>query len=297
MALLDDITVALLGEIAVRRDGALAAVPGARARLLVAALAIHPGRSRSAQSLIDEVWGEDPPRSPMNALHTQVSRLRSALPEGALEIGPAGYRLVLAPEQVDLTLAQLLEKQARQARAAGDGVACLEAVTAARTLWRGEPAADLPPGPVAEELTTLAATRRRALDALELAAREAVGDLPAAIELAEQAVAADPFDEPAHATLMRLLATAGRTNEALDVFATVRTRLVDQLGADPGPALVALNTAILRGEPLPGQPTARTARGARPGLPAGSANGAAAQSDSTAPPELTVVGPGTRPPD
>ncbi|MGW4121434.1 AfsR/SARP family transcriptional regulator [Nocardia sp. NPDC004711] len=252
----DSTLVALLGEIALRRDGALTAVPGARARLLVAALAVHPGRSRGAQALIDDVWGEDPPRAPMNALHTQVSRLRSALPEGALEIGPAGYRLVLAPEQVDLSLAQQLERQARQAHIAGDGLACLDLVTAARALWRGEPAADLPPGPVAEELATLAATRRRALDALELTAREAVGDLPAAIELAQQAVVADPLDEPAHGTLMRLLGAAGRTTEALDVFATLRTRLVDQLGADPGPALIALNTAILRGEPLPGRPAA-----------------------------------------
>ncbi|MEC3951556.1 BTAD domain-containing putative transcriptional regulator [Nocardia sp. CDC153] len=246
-ALRGDIAVALLGEIAVRRDGVLTAVPGARARLLVAALATHPGRSRSAQALIDEVWGEDPPRAPMNALHTQVSRLRSALPEGALEIGPAGYRLILAPDRVDLTLAQRLEGQARQAHTAGDHRACLDLLAAARGLWRGEPAADLPPGPVAEELATLAAARRRALDALELSAREAIGDLPAAIELAQRAVAADPFDEPAHGTLMRVLAAAGRTNEALDVFATLRTRLVDQLGTDPGPALVALNTAILRG--------------------------------------------------
>ncbi|MGW4242233.1 AfsR/SARP family transcriptional regulator [Nocardia sp. NPDC004722] len=248
----DSTLVALLGEIALRRDGALAAVPGARARLLVAALATHPGRSRGAQALIDEVWGDTPPRAPMNALHTQVSRLRSALPDGALEIGPAGYRLALAPEQVDLTLAQQLEKQARQAHTTGDDRTCLTLLAAARSLWRGEPAADLPPGPVAEELATLAAVRLRALDALELAAREAIGDLPAAIELAERAAAADPFDEPAHGTLMRLLAATGRTNEALDVFATLRTRLVDQLGADPGPTLVALNTAILRGEPLPG---------------------------------------------
>ncbi|MFF0612159.1 BTAD domain-containing putative transcriptional regulator [Nocardia tengchongensis] len=248
----DSTLIALLGEIALRRDGALAAVPGARARLLVAALAVHPGRSRSAPALIDDVWGEDPPRAPMNALHTQVSRLRSALPEGVLEIGPAGYRLMLTPEQVDLSLAHQLERQARQAHTAGHYAACLDLLAAARALWRGEPAADLPPGPVAEELATLATARRRALDVLELAAREAAGDLPAAIDLAQQAVAADPFDEPAHGTLMRLLAAAGRTNEALDVFATLRTRLVDQLGADPGPALVALNTAILRGEPLPG---------------------------------------------
>ncbi|MGW4351249.1 AfsR/SARP family transcriptional regulator [Nocardia sp. NPDC004582] len=252
----DSILVALLGEIALRRDGALTAVPGARARLLVAALAVHPGRSRSAQALIGEVWGEDPPRAPMNALHTQVSRLRSALPDGVLEIGPAGYRLMLTAEQVDLSLAQSLERRARHAHTAGDHAACLELLAAARALWRGEPGADLPPGPVAEDLATQAATRRRALDTLELTARETIGDLPAAIELAQHAVAADPFDEPAHATLMRLLATAGRVNEALDVFATLRTRLVDQLGADPGPALVALNTAILRGEPLPGAPAA-----------------------------------------
>uniref|UniRef100_UPI002E1ECD93 AfsR/SARP family transcriptional regulator n=1 Tax=Nocardia aurantiaca TaxID=2675850 RepID=UPI002E1ECD93 len=261
--MVDSTLVALLGEIALRRDGALTAVPGARARLLVATLALRPGRSRSAQALIDDVWGEDPPRAPMNALHTQVSRLRSALPEGALEIGPAGYRLVLAPEQVDLTLAHQLEKQARQAHTIGDDTACLDLLATARGLWRGEPGADLPPGPVGEELGALAATRRRALDALELTVREAVGDLPAAIELAQRAVTADSLDEPAHSTLMRLLAAAGRTNEALDVFATLRTRLVDQLGADPGPALVALNTAILRGEPLPGQPTSGIVRGAR----------------------------------
>ncbi|WP_198347835.1 AfsR/SARP family transcriptional regulator [Nocardia terrae] len=296
----DSTLVALLGEVALRRDGALAAVPGARARLLVAALASHPGRSRSAQALIDDIWGETPPRAPMNALHTQVSRLRSALPEGALEIGPAGYRLVLAPDQVDLTLAGQLEKQARQAHSAGDDPACLDLLTAARALWRGEPAADLPPGPVADELAALAATRRRALDALELSAREAVGDLPAAIDLAQHAVAADPFDEPAHATLMRLLAAAGRTNEALDVFATLRTRLVDQLGADPGPALVALNTAILRGEPLPGQPT----RGITPGVGsrrvAGTASptdSAAAQSYTSSHPEADAADPGAHVPE
>ncbi|MFB8005449.1 BTAD domain-containing putative transcriptional regulator [Nocardia sp. NPDC056000] len=248
----DTVLLALLGEVAVRRDGGLAPVPGARARLLVAALATHPGRSRSAQALIDDVWGEDPPRAPMNALHTQVSRLRSTLPEGALEIGPAGYRLVLRPDQVDLTLAQQLENQARQAHTRGDDTHCLALIAEARTLWRGDPAADLPAGSVADELTELATARRHGLDTLELAAREAVGDLAGALELARSAAAAQPFDEPAHGTLMRLLAVAGRTNEALDVFASLRTRLVDQLGADPGPALTAMNTALLRGEPLPG---------------------------------------------
>jgi predicted ATPase/DNA-binding SARP family transcriptional activator len=250
------VLVALLGEVALGRDGELAAIPGARARLLVAALATHPGRSRSAQSLIDDVWGEQPPRAPMNALHTQVSRLRSALPDRALEIGPAGYRLVLGDDQVDLTLVRRWERQARESHAAGDNAHCLALVARARSLWRGEPGADLPAGPVADELAGSAATRWRALDELELAAREVVGDLGGAVAIARRIAAAEPLDEPAHGTAMRLLAAAGRGNEALEVFAALRGRLAAELGTDPGPALVALNTAILRGEETPGLRTA-----------------------------------------
>ncbi len=246
----ESVLVGLLGEVAVRRDGELAPLPGARARLLVAALAAHPGRSRSAQSLIDDVWGEQPPRAPMNALHTQVSRLRSALPDGTLEIGPAGYRLALGEDDVDLTLARRLERQAREVHAAGNDSACLGLVARARALWRGEPAADLPAGPIAEELADLAATRWRALDELELASREAAGDSAGAVAIARRIAAAEPLDEPAHATLMRLLAVDGRNNEALEVFAGLRARLAGELGTDPGPALVALNTAILRGDPI-----------------------------------------------
>ncbi|MGV9675404.1 AfsR/SARP family transcriptional regulator [Nocardia sp. NPDC003482] len=246
----DPVPIAVLGEVAVRRGGELVPVPGARARVLVAALAAHPGRSRSAQSLIDDVWGEQPPRAPMNALHTQVSRLRAVLPDGALEIGPAGYRLALGEDDVDLTRARALERRARESHAAGSHFDCLHLIARARSLWRGEPGADLPPGPVADELAELAATRWRALDELELAAREAAGDIAGAVTIARQVAAAAPLDEPAHATLMRLLAADGRGNEALEIFAGVRGRLAAELGADPGPALVALNTAILRGDPI-----------------------------------------------
>ncbi|WP_280439513.1 AfsR/SARP family transcriptional regulator, partial [Nocardia cyriacigeorgica] len=241
----DSVVVGLLGEVALRRDGALVPLPGVRARMLLAALAVTPGRSRSAQALIDDVWGEQPPRAPMNALHTQVSRLRAALPEGAVEIGPAGYRLGLTAEQVDLSAVTLL---LTQARATHDHTRCLDLVAQARSLWRGEPGADLTAGPLADELATAAADRWAALDALELTAREAIGDLDGALTLARAAASADPVSEPAARTLMRLLATAGHTNEALDVFATLRAALADHLGTDPGPAVAELNTAILRGD-------------------------------------------------
>ncbi len=280
------VRVVLLGEIAVSRDGAgPVAVPGARARLLVAALATHSGRSRSAAALIEDVWGEQPPRAPMNALHTQVSRLRSLLPDGTLEVGPAGYRLTLTEEQIDLTLARRLERQARERHAAGDDAGCLELVVRARALWRGEPGADLPPGPVAEDLAEAAVTRWHALDELESASRETSGDFDGAVRIARRIAAARPLDEPAHGTLMRLLAAAGRSNEALEVFASVRARLAAELGADPGPALAELNMAILRGEPKisRGHSAGRTAEDGAPVNGSRSATPRSARSEAASP--------------
>ncbi|WP_431956448.1 AfsR/SARP family transcriptional regulator [Nocardia lijiangensis] len=246
------VVVALLGEVALRRDDALTTVPGTRSRLLLTALALRPGRSRSAPALIEDVWAEQPPRAPMNALHTQVSRLRAALPDGALEIGPAGYRLTFAPEQVDLTLGGALLARARRELAAADFAACLDSVRTARALWRGEPAADLPPGEIAEELHRAAGSLATELDAVELAARESGGDIRGALDLARRRSATELLDEPAQLDLMRLLVRSDRANEALESFAAFRTRLADQLGTDPGRALVELNTAILRGDVVGG---------------------------------------------
>ncbi|MEV6359197.1 AfsR/SARP family transcriptional regulator [Nocardia asteroides] len=242
--------VGVLGVIAIRRGEELVALPGARARVLLTALAVRPGRARSAQSLVDEVWGDRPPRAPMNALHTQVSRLRALLPDGALEIGPAGYRLTLPADAVDLAGATGLVRRADDLLAAGEVDAAQAAIGAARALWRGEPGADLPDCGPAEDLRAAADALSRDLTRVALAAHIAHGDLTAALPLARAEAAAHPLDEAAHTTLIRLLAADGRAGDALDTFAAYRLRLIEELGADPGPALIALNTAVLRGEPI-----------------------------------------------
>ncbi|MGW6335157.1 AfsR/SARP family transcriptional regulator [Nocardia rhamnosiphila] len=243
----ETLVVTLLGRIAVRRDAELVALPGARARLLLVALALRPGRSRSAAGLIEDVWGDAPPRSPMNALHTQISRLRAGLPEGVLEAGPAGYRLALGPEQVDLTAVRQSVHRAGAALAAGDPAGALAIVEQAHGLWSGEPGAELPPSEPATELADLAAEYAGELDDIERSAREARGDLDGAVEIARAQARQRPADEARARTLMRLLAAAGRDNEALDVFAALRTTLATELGTDPGAAITELNTAILRG--------------------------------------------------
>ncbi|MGI5222807.1 AfsR/SARP family transcriptional regulator [Nocardia sp. CA-290969] len=243
----DPLVVTLLGRIALRRDTTLVDVPGQRARSLLVALALRPGRTRTAAALIAEVWGGEPPRSPANALHTQISRLRSVLPEGVLEAAPGGYRLALRAEQVDLGAVRILAGRARDQVASGEPAAARASVARARALWSGEPGADLPEGPLAGELSAAAAAQADALDEIEREACEAAGDLDAAIAVARRRLRRRPIDESLAHTLMRLLATAGRDSAALAVFADLRAALATELGTGPGPAITELNTAILRG--------------------------------------------------
>ena len=54
-------------------------MPGARQRALLAALVLHRGRVVPLDRLVDDVFGEAPPRDARNALQTYIVRLRQAL--------------------------------------------------------------------------------------------------------------------------------------------------------------------------------------------------------------------------
>jgi hypothetical protein len=57
-----------------------------------------------------------------------------------------------------------------------------------------------------------------------------------------------PLVESVTEVLMLALHAAGRTSEALDLYARARAHLAEQLGTDPGPDLKALHRSLLRGE-------------------------------------------------
>ncbi|WP_018178574.1 BTAD domain-containing putative transcriptional regulator [Jongsikchunia kroppenstedtii] len=253
------VLVRLLGPVGVvDPDGDIKRVPGARARTLLAALAVEPGQFRSAARLIDTVWGDDQPQSPQAALHTQISRLRPLLPADALEAGPGGYRLAVEPTAVDLYAVQSL---------IADGTD--DSLRAARKLWRGEPGADLGNDDLAGEIRRHADQLLSDLDDRLSRTALADGDFEAARRLAEARCAADPLDEPAHATLMRALAGLGRTSDALAVFARIRRVLSAELGTDPGPELVALNNQLLTADsgeaaPPPAKPVSAVGIRAEP---------------------------------
>src|SRR6185369_17626647 len=92
----------LLGPVSMSLDGEPIALGGQKRRALLAVLLLDANRVVSRDRLIDALWGEEPPDTARNTLQVYVSQLRKLLPEGALETAPAGYRLVVDPETVDL---------------------------------------------------------------------------------------------------------------------------------------------------------------------------------------------------
>ncbi|MEV7690081.1 AfsR/SARP family transcriptional regulator [Streptomyces bungoensis] len=215
---------------------------GRRLRALLTALALRPGRTTAAATLIDDVWADAPPQDAPAALQALVGRLRRTLGRHAVTSGPGGYRLEAAEDDVDLHVFARLTRTGIQALAAGDPAAAHRTLTDALALWYGPALADLPDRTAAArpEALRLEATRARAAAALDLGrAREAVPELT-------ELVATHPYDEPLHALLIRALRDTGRPADALAAYESARRTLADTLGTDPGPELRDLHASLLR---------------------------------------------------
>ncbi|MFE7463957.1 BTAD domain-containing putative transcriptional regulator [Streptomyces sp. NPDC057499] len=243
----------VLGPLAVwDAAGDLVKVPEAKVRALLAALLVREGRAASADRLIDELWGDEPPGNPANALQAKVSQLRRAIGRDRVVRQGVGYRLALAAAdgagagEVDAARFLALVADARTVADPGERAAGL---AAALGLWRGPAYADF-----ADEEFALAAAHR--LDEQRVAvleehaeARLEAGDDPLLTGELADLVAQYPLRERLRAVQLRALYRAGRQSEALASYADLRGRLADELGLDPGPGLVALHDAILRQDP------------------------------------------------
>jgi predicted ATPase len=241
------VQIGMLGSTEVRTDdGVLADVPGARLRGLLIALALEPGHVVPKATLVDWIWGENPPPGAANALQRLVSRLRKVLPEGLVEGLADGYRLTVDPDAVDAVRFERLLGQAR----ADSGPGRVRLLREALALWRGAAMQDV--GLQDSAAFDAAVTR---LEGLRLTALEdrfgaeiSLGHGAELVTELTDLVAAHPLRERLAATLMRALVAAGRNAEALLVYQRTREALADALGVDPSPELSALHVALLRGE-------------------------------------------------
>ncbi|MFG1686739.1 BTAD domain-containing putative transcriptional regulator [Nonomuraea sp. NPDC049269] len=239
----------VLGAVEVRSDdGGLISVGGPRVRSLLAMLLLDAGQEVSVRLLVEGLYGRS---DSAHALQTQVSRLRRGLRAAGgelVEFGPAGYRLAVDPEDVDVHRFERLAAEGRRALAAGDHVKAAPLTRSALDLWRGPALDDVMTAPFAEPQAARLEELRIAVLEDHIEARLGLGEHHHLVAELPGIMAAHPLRERLRGQLMRALYGSGRQAEALEVYEDARRTLAGELGVDPSPELQNVHLAVLRAE-------------------------------------------------
>ncbi len=237
--------VRILGPFEVREDGRGLDLGGPRPRALLAVLVLRGGEVVPSERLVDELWGERPPRSANHLLHVYVSSLRKHIGARLITRTP-GYLLELEGDELDAGRFERLLGEGRRLLARGDFEGASATLGESLGLWRGPALADFAYEPFAqaeiarlEELRFVAGEERIEADLALGRHAELVGEL-------EALVAESPLRERPRAQLMLALYRSGRQAEALEAYRKTRRVLVEEIGIEPGSSLKALEQAILR---------------------------------------------------
>jgi class 3 adenylate cyclase/tetratricopeptide (TPR) repeat protein len=230
------VEVKLLGPLEVVVDGRPIELRRRKQRALLALLALRAGEVVSTDRLVDDLWGEAPPKAAVGSLQNLVSELRKLIGSDLLLTRPPGYVLELDRQRVD---AHRFERAVREGRGLHEALG----------LWRGPALADLALEPFAQpEIAHLEELRTTARELLFDAELKAGRHAHVVAEL-ESFVAEHPLRERPRGQLMLALYRSGRQVDALEAYRQARETLVEQLGINPSEELQRLEQAILRHDP------------------------------------------------
>ncbi len=252
--------LSVLGPVELSYSGRVVDVAGTE-RTLLALLSRVPGEEISTATIVAGMWGSAPPQDAEKTVASHVARLRKALtavapdvdPTSVIVTMPAGYILTLAPSHVDISLFERLAADGRRALEVGQPALAAARLEAAQALWRGAPFADL-------AHQTFARAEAARLEDLRLAAVESTVDAqlaltapsasPAVVAELQALVTEHWHREGLVALLMTALFRLGRRGDALAAFRQARTRLAEELRAEPGADLRAVERAVIAGDPV-----------------------------------------------
>jgi DNA-binding SARP family transcriptional activator len=237
----------ILGPLEVWNEDHQVPLRGNKQRGLLVILLLHANQVVSADRLIDDLWGAEPPEAGTTALRVRISQLRKSLGAGrtAVVTQAPGYVLRIDREQLDLCRFEQLVADA----SCEPPESAAERLREALALWRGSALAEFAYDDFAqtairrlEELRLIALEKRIEADLALGRHREVVGEL-------ETLTSEHPLRETPVRQLMLALYRSGRQADALAVYRASRARLLDELGLEPAPEVQALERAILKHDP------------------------------------------------
>ncbi len=244
----------ILGPLEVLDEDQPISLGGSKRRAVLALLLLHANETVGADRLIDELWGEQPPATAGKTLQVHVSRLRKELTGDVLVTRGSGYELVVDPEDLDAHRFEARFGEGRSELADGRPEHALEALEDALSLWRGPALADLAYEPFAQPEVARLEDLRAAANEQLIEAKLALGRQAEVIAPLETLIEEHPYRERLRAQLMLALYRADRQADALQAYQNARTRLVEELGIEPGERLRELERAILAQDPALAQP-------------------------------------------
>ncbi|WP_405864383.1 tetratricopeptide repeat protein [Streptomyces sp. NBC_01515] len=248
-----DLEVRLLGPVELRGEHHVDTLGSVKERLVVAALGVDAGRPVSLDTLIHRLWDDSPPAQPRASLHTYIARIRRRL--RALDCGEVlvqqahAYTLDVRPDQIDCHRFQRLTARARALSDSGDDREALRVLLDAEELRHGEPLTGLP-GLWAERIRSVLEERQFSAQLLRIGIELRSGHFAEVVPDLTTLLEEHPTDELLAGQLMTATYGCGRQADALRVYDTVRRRLLQDLGADPGESLTRLHGLVLNGAPV-----------------------------------------------
>jgi DNA-binding SARP family transcriptional activator len=207
----------------------------------------------SVDTLIDELWGEQVPRSALTTLQTYVYHLRKMLThdlrvpeaERLLVTRPPGYAIVVDQSAVDVSAFGRLVKEGTRHLVDGDNDLAAGRLSEALNLWRGPAFAGMRSGRVLEAHATYLEETRVAAIGLRIEAHQRLGRYWELIPELRSLIAKNPLNEGFHAQLIGALCRCGRRAEALQAYQRLWHVLDSELGVEPAPAVQRLHHEVL----------------------------------------------------
>ncbi len=250
----------VLGAVRVISGSTSCTPTASKQRVLLALLLHHANRVLTVPEILEAVWDSNPPQSAVPALHGYVSAVRRRLqPAGTssdvtdprqhpiLQTHPGGYILRVSPHQLDLSRFRAFAAEGRQRLVESRCDAAVPLFQRALECWEGPAFADVRwAGALAHCASRLDEDRLAVLEK-RIDAELCLGHAPTVVGELTELCARHPMREGLHQQLMLALHLTGRQAEALQVFARVRRRIVDEVGLEPAAGLRAMQQAILSG--------------------------------------------------
>jgi DNA-binding SARP family transcriptional activator len=243
----------VLGPLSVNIDGRRVDAGPRKRRTVLAVLLLSCNEPVPVAEIMAAIWADDPPITAQNVVQAYVSALRRTLEpdrlsrtrDGRISSFAGGYVLRADDDEVDLLEFRKIQRAARDAHRNNKLEAAIGLYERALNLWRGQCLSDvfLTHHFDARLFEVYEEWRRAVLALGSIATR--LGRHEVALPHLTAAVAKEPMNEALYAQLIVALAAVGRQADAFDAYSSIRTRLADELGMDPGRDLQIAHQRVL----------------------------------------------------